>query len=50
MEEEDDEFDIDSNDNRSQAIQHNLPKNSISSVASTNCTGAASNSNDNGNT
>lgn len=48
--EEEDELDIDSNENRNQPIQHNLPKTSISSASQINCSGAATNSNENGNT
>ena len=46
-----DELEMDSNENRNQAIQQNLPKNITSSVSSiTSTTGSAPNSNENGNT
>jgi len=50
--EEEDELEVDSNENRSQPIQSNVPKNSISPASSCNSasTGSAQNSTENGNT
>ena len=50
--EEEDELEVDSNENRSQPDQSNVPKNSISSTQSCNSSsiGSAQDSNENGNT